>query len=54
MEAEIRQILTEAVAEPKETEGLFTALLDGFGEIGGVELDLPQRNTPARAAVLRP
>lgn len=51
MEAEIRAILTETVREPTEPEGLMTALLDRFGAIGGVELDLPARSTtPARAA----
>lgn len=53
MEAEIRAILAEAVSEPKSSEGLFTALLERFGEIGGVELDLPVRATVARAADLR-
>ncbi len=50
MEAEIRAILSDAVSEPSSSEGLFTALLERFGEIGGVELDLPARATPARAA----
>jgi len=52
MESEIRAILTEAVAEPTGSEGLFTTLLDRFGVIGGVELDLPPRSTPVRAADL--
>ncbi len=51
MEAEIRAILVEAVREPAPAS-LFTALLDGFGEIGGVELDLPPRATPPRAVDL--
>jgi plasmid stability protein len=50
MEAEIRAILADAVSEPSTSEGLFTALLDRFGVIGGVELELPARATPARAA----
>jgi antitoxin FitA len=50
MEAEVRAILTEAVAEPDEDPGLFQAILDRFGELGGVELDLPQRATRARPA----
>jgi plasmid stability protein len=53
MEAEIRAILAEAVSESNSSEGLFTALLERFGEIGGVELDLPARATAARAAELR-
>lgn len=52
MEAEARAILTDAVREPHAAEGLFTALLDRFGALGGVELDLPPRSTPARAADL--
>jgi antitoxin FitA len=49
MEAEIRAILADAVAEPGETPGLFQALMDRFGELGGVELDLPPRATQTRA-----
>jgi plasmid stability protein len=52
MESEIRAILTEAVAEPGDRRGLFTTLLERMGEIGGVELDLPDRRTPARGADL--
>ena len=50
MEAEARAILTEAVEEPADSAGLFTALLDRFGMLGGVDLDLPARSEPARAA----
>lgn len=50
MESEIRAILTEAVSERSESEGLMTAILDRFGAVGGVDLDLPPRSTPARAA----
>lgn len=53
MEAEIRAILTSAVTtdEPARTE-LFTALTERFARLGGVDLDLPPRGTPPRAAVL--
>jgi plasmid stability protein len=54
MEAEIRVILAAAVSEPERSDGLFTALLDRFSDIGGVELDLPARATAARAADLAP
>lgn len=54
MEAEIRVILTEAVSEPGETRGLLVTLLERFGDVGGVELDLPDRSMPARSADLRP
>jgi plasmid stability protein len=50
MEAEIRAILITAVNEPEPSEGLLSALADRFGALGGVELDLPPRATPARAA----
>ncbi len=50
MEAEARAILAEAVQEPADSAGLFTALLDRFGMLGGVELDLPARAEPAPAA----
>ena len=49
MEAEIRAILTAAVSEPDPSRGLFPELMDRFGEIGGVELDLPVRANVARA-----
>jgi antitoxin FitA len=52
MEAEIRAILEEAVKEPERPGGLFTVLMDRFGAIGGVELDLQPRSTPPRAADL--
>jgi antitoxin FitA len=49
MEAEVRQILTDAVSEPLEM-GLAGALLERFGAAGGVELDLPVRTDTPRAA----
>ena len=52
MEAEIRAILTDAVSEPGELPGLLDAILDRFGELGGVELDIPPRAYRARAADL--
>jgi plasmid stability protein len=50
MEAEARAILIEAVSAPVDTAGLFTELLDRFGALGGVDLELPERREPARAA----
>ena len=52
MEAEAREILTEAVREPADSAGLFTALVDRFGALGGVDLELPGRDEHARAADL--
>jgi len=53
MEAEIRAILTDAVNGPDEVPGLLDAILDRFGELGGVELEMPPRTGRARAADLR-
>jgi plasmid stability protein len=50
MEAEIRAILVAAVSEPEPSEDLFTSLVDRFGALGGVELDLPPRSTSVRSA----
>jgi antitoxin FitA len=50
MEAEARAILAEAVREPADSAGLFTTLLDRFAMLGGVDLELPDRAEPARAA----
>lgn len=53
MEAEIRAILTDAVSGPGEAAGFFDVILERFGELGGVELDIPPRTERARAADLR-
>lgn len=50
MEAEARAILTDAVCGPGDAGGLFQAILERFGELGGVELDLPPRPAWVRAA----
>jgi antitoxin FitA len=50
MEAEARAILAEAVREPEDSVGLFTTLLDRFGALGGVDLEVPRREDRARAA----
>jgi plasmid stability protein len=49
MEAEMRAILVEAVQEPGDSEGLFDALVARFGDLGGVDLDLPSRSAAPRA-----
>jgi plasmid stability protein len=53
MEAEVRAIITNAVSGPSEAEGFLEAILDRFGELGGVDLDLPARGTRTRAAEFR-
>ena len=50
MESEIRVILEDAVRDPRQSVGLMQTLVDRFGELGGVKLDLPVRSTPPRAA----
>jgi plasmid stability protein len=52
MEAEIRTILTSAVADEPTRADLFTALTERFAWLGGVELEVPARTTPPRAAAL--
>ena len=49
MEAEMRAILVEAVREPSDEKSLLEALADRFGELGGVDLDLPLRSAAPRA-----
>jgi plasmid stability protein len=53
MESEIRAILAEAVSSPGDKAELCATILDRFGSVGGVELDLPQRSV-ARTAQLWP
>ena len=50
MEAEIRLILTVAATEEEPRTDLFSALTERFTQLGGVDLDLPARTTPPRAA----
>ncbi|MDP9799611.1 plasmid stability protein [Catenuloplanes nepalensis] len=48
MEAEVRAILTAAVADEPPTE-LFSALLQRFSQLGGVDdLELPARSDQTR------
>jgi antitoxin FitA len=49
MEAEVRAILVDAVREPDEGPNLAQAIMARFGEVGGVELDLPPRSSAPRA-----
>ncbi|MGQ0465958.1 MAG: FitA-like ribbon-helix-helix domain-containing protein [Sporichthyaceae bacterium] len=43
MEAEIREILTEAVRPPGEPTTFVEALIAASREVGGVDLDIPRR-----------
>ncbi|MDP9027911.1 MAG: Arc family DNA-binding protein [Actinomycetota bacterium] len=49
MEAEIRAILVTAAHEPASSTGLMSALVERFGALDGVELDLPPRSAPPRS-----
>ena len=46
MEAEVRAILEESV---REQENFAEALMETFGGLGGVELEIPARTTQARS-----
>jgi len=52
MESEVRAILADAVRDLETSDGLLQSMLDRLGEIGGAEIELPPRRTPARAADL--
>lgn len=52
MEAEIRAILTDAVTAPTDPRGLAQTLLARFGDLGGVDLDVPPRHEVPRSADL--
>ena len=50
MEEEVRVILRQALSKAAAPAGLGTRLSARFAAIGGVELTLPARTEPARAA----
>ncbi|NQU36736.1 MAG: plasmid stabilization protein [Actinobacteria bacterium] len=50
MEAEARAILTEAVRDPEDEPDLFETLLERFDALGGISLDLPERQ-PVKSRV---
>jgi plasmid stability protein len=49
MEAEIRDILTAAVIDDAPRTDLFSALIERFRQLGGLDLNLPARATAPRA-----
>ena len=49
MEAEVREILVDAVREPDNGPNLAQAFMERLGELGGVERDLPPRGAEPRA-----
>ena len=50
MESEVRVILTQAVTETQERPGLVRVLADRFSELGGIDLEIPDRTSPVRGA----
>jgi plasmid stability protein len=52
MEAEARAILAVAVSGRRPTRGLGSHIHDRFAEIGGVDLEVPERSGAARAAAI--
>jgi antitoxin FitA len=50
MEAEARSILANAVNNRRPARGLGSYIADRFAKLGGVELEVPPRSEPARAA----
>jgi plasmid stability protein len=49
MEAEARVLLAAALNGRRPSRGLGSYIRDQFAEIGGVDLQIPQRAEPARA-----
>lgn len=54
MEAEARAILSAAVRPPDHAPGFLATLHGRFQQLGGVELELPERSTAPRAARFEP
>ncbi|MFN0090763.1 MAG: FitA-like ribbon-helix-helix domain-containing protein [Acidimicrobiales bacterium] len=52
MEAEVREILRDALAEPEPSEPLGSRIRQRFAAIGGGELELPARTERPRPASL--
>ena len=50
MEEEVRTLLRNALAQPIASGGLGSRIHARFAALGGVDLDLPERNEPVRAA----
>jgi antitoxin FitA len=50
MEAEVRAILRERFAAPERAPGLGTRIHERFAALGGMDIELPGRTEPPRAA----
>ena len=54
MEAEARALLAAALSGRRPPRGLGSYIAEQFADIGGVELDIPRSQEPARSADLKP
>ena len=52
MEAEVREILRDALARPAPADQLGSRIRQRFATVGGVELELPARTDRPRPATL--
>lgn len=52
MEAEVRAIITAAVAQPEQEVGFAQGLRRAFLAVGGVDLDVPPRSRELRTVEL--
>ncbi len=52
MEAEVREILRDALTKPSGRDPLGSRIRQRFATLGGIELDLPARTDLPRAATL--
>ena len=52
MEAEVREILREALVSPPTTEGLGRRIRQRFADVGFVEIEVPSRSEQPRSAEL--
>jgi antitoxin FitA len=50
MEAEVRAILHDRFARPEPERGLGTRIHERFSDLGGMDLELPDRSDRPRAA----
>lgn len=52
MEAEVRAILSEALAKPAATDRLGSRIHQRFADVGGLVIEQPERTERPRAATL--
>lgn len=54
MEEEVRRILGQSLNKPQQARGLGGRIHQRFGAMGGIDLELPKRSDPPRAAKMEP